>query len=362
MATTKKLVFIGILSLLVGTVFATPLLVAELEEIKPYKDPLPKGTTADVSVDVIYANFSIGDTWLHEDSNRNVTDITYFVVLNVTNNSDECAEVTSVEFTAAKNVTKGITGDSPFVSDKFTGYSGWEAEGAWVDGIWYNVTWVPHNNFWINCTSIIQGQDMWGEDSPEGEGYWMEGVQIMDKREGGILGTITSTYMNMNGTWVDVTGRINVTRPEEADPKDLVTVSEPLFSEMKCLIPGTSSGMENWVLDGITTNTDADFNKRWLAGESRLIAITNNRSILTSILSPSKLELVKTEPVSIKLRAHHRINGTLGIIDTYSFTTKIKSVQFETTPQGYLYNTVLSDDQMFMMDEFGAEVFIEPRN
>jgi hypothetical protein len=204
---------------------------------------------------------------------------------------------------------------------------------------------------------------MWGEDSPMGEGYWMEGVQIMDKRVGGMfIGTITNTYMNMNGTWVDVTGRINVTRPEEADPNKLFTISEPLFSEMKSLIPGTTSGMEDWVLDAITTNTDEEFNKRWLAGESRLIGIANSRSILTSIISPAKLELVKTEPVDFKLEAKHRINGTLGKIDTNSITTQIKSVQFETTPQGYLYNTVLSDDQMFVMDEFGAEVFIEPRN
>jgi hypothetical protein len=56
-----KLAFIGVLSLLVGSVFASPLLISELE-IRPYNEPLPKGPTANVDVNVVYANFSIGDT------------------------------------------------------------------------------------------------------------------------------------------------------------------------------------------------------------------------------------------------------------------------------------------------------------
>ena len=41
-----NMILLGILSMLIGTVFASPLLVSELE-IRPYVPPLPKGPTAD---------------------------------------------------------------------------------------------------------------------------------------------------------------------------------------------------------------------------------------------------------------------------------------------------------------------------
>ncbi len=196
-----------------------------------------------------------------------------------------------------------------------------------------------------------------------GEGYWMEGVQIVDKRVGGMLtGILTNTYMNMNGTWVDVTGRINVTRREEPDISKAVSVSDVFFSEMKFLIPGSTSGMEDWILADITTNVPSDFNNRWAPHQSRLIVIINNRKIISELFEPSKLERLKTEPIYFKIRTHRRLNGTLGIYDSSSFSTEIKSVQMEITEDGYVYNTILSDDQMFVMDSFGAEVFIEPRN
>ena len=75
--------------MLIGSAFASPLLISELD-IRPYHEPLPKGPTADISVNTVYANFSIGDT------GGNLTDISYFVVLNITNNSDEWAVINLV--------------------------------------------------------------------------------------------------------------------------------------------------------------------------------------------------------------------------------------------------------------------------
>ncbi len=367
----SKFVFIAILSLLIGSAFASPLLIAELNEIRPYNEPLPKGTTADISASVVYANFSVGGT--SEVYNKNVTDISYFVVLNITNNSDEWAVVKQVEFAAAENVTKGAA-NSFFAGSNCTSSSGWEAAGAWVDGEWYNLTWVPHSNFWINCISLIYGREMWGDGLSVGEGYWMEGVQIMDKSVGGIL---TTTYMNMNGTWVDVTDRINVTRMEEPDINAAVSVKGAFFSEMKFLgRAGISSNAMIVTKDGevtevtdaeilhasITTNVTEGFSNLWAPHQSRLIAISTNRRILSQIVEPSRLELLATGPIAFRLRVHHRLNGTLGIYESSSFSDEIKPVQMEITEDGYLYNLILSDDQMFVMDSFGVEVFIEPRN
>lgn len=42
------MILLGMLSMLIGTAFASPLLISELE-IRPYREPLPRGLTADLS-------------------------------------------------------------------------------------------------------------------------------------------------------------------------------------------------------------------------------------------------------------------------------------------------------------------------
>jgi len=358
-----NLILLGILSLLIGTAFASPLLISELE-IRPFHEPLPKGPTADIDVNVVYANFSIGDT--AED----LTDISYFVVLNITNNSDDYAEISMVTFDAAQNITKGISSDSPFFGENWTSSLGWESKGAWVDGKWYNLTWVPHSNFWMNASSLIHGREM-GDFPVIGEGYWMEGVQLLDKAVGG---TVTNMYMNMNGTWVDVTGRItwlddngNVVdiNPErlETHTSKAVTGSGSFFGETKMFGPGSSSTDDEEVPLSVTnTRAPIEFNNLWAPHQSRLIAFSADRKVLSMFLETSKLEQLKTEPITFRGSVHSQLNGTVGVYDSWAVDDEIKQVQLELTEDGYLYNIILSDDQMFVMDSFGVEVFIEPRN
>lgn len=337
--------------MLVGTAFASPLLISELE-IRPYVAPLPKGPIADIDVNVAYVNFSVGDT------GESLTDISYFVVLNITNNSDESAVITMVQFSAAQNITRGIPSDSIFFGENWTNSLGWDAEGAWVDGKWYNLTWIP------------AGWD------PAGEGYWMEGVQLKDKAVGAAAGgTVTNMYINMNGTWVDVTGRIEWLDDEgnvvDINPERLpshtsnaVTGSGTFFGEMKLFGAGGSStdDDEEIPISIISTRAPIDFNNLWAPHQSRLIAISTNRRILSEFVEQSKLEQLETTPISLRVSVHHRLNGTLGVYDSSSDSDEIKQVQLEITEDGYLYNAILADDQMFVMDSFGVEVFIEPRN
>ena len=57
MKNETNMIWLGLLSMLIGTVFASPLLLSELEiRPGPY---LPEGPKADFSVNVVYANFSI---------------------------------------------------------------------------------------------------------------------------------------------------------------------------------------------------------------------------------------------------------------------------------------------------------------
>ena len=111
--------------MLVGTAFASPLRISELE-IRKYTGRLPKGPTADISASIVYANFSVGETSVVY--NKNVTDLSYFVVLNITNNSDEWAAVDWINFDAAEEITQGKAADSVFSGENWTDSVGWEAE------------------------------------------------------------------------------------------------------------------------------------------------------------------------------------------------------------------------------------------
>lgn len=360
-----NLILFGLLSLLVGTAFASPLLISELE-LRHYSTRLPKGPTADISASIVYTNFSVGETSVVY--NKNVTDLSYFVVLNITNNSDEWAAVDWINFDAAEKITQGLSSDSIFAGENWTSSVGWESEGAWVDGEWYNLTWIPEG---------------WRE--PTGEGYWMEGVQLKDKAVGSaVAGNVTNIYMNMNGTWVDVTGRIqwidyegNVVDKHSERVNCLASISGVFFSEMKLLChggigstmtsvseDGTVEVIENpeTIHSALTTNVTAEFNNLWAPHQSRLIAISTNRRIISDYVEPSRLEQLETTPVYLRASVHHHLNSSLGVYDTSADIDEIKQVQFEITDDGYTYNAILSDDEMFVMDSFGVEVFIEPRN
>jgi hypothetical protein len=353
-----NLILLGILSMLVGTAFASPLLISELD-IRPYSEPLPKGPTADIDVNVVYVNFSVGDT------GERLTDISYFVVLNITNNSDEWAVVNMAQFSAAQNITKGMSSASPFFGENSTSSLGWEAKGAWVDGEWYNLTWVPFPCFYL------YGEAIGTDELMDGEGYWMEGVQLKDKAVGG---TVTNMYMNMNGTWVDVTGRIewlddngNVVdiNPERLDThtSTVVTGSGSFFGEMKLFgAGGNSTDDEEVPISIISTHAPTDFNNLWAPHQSRLIALSADRKILNMFLRADKLERLKTEPITFRGSVHSYLKETVGVYDSWAVDDEIKQVQLEITEDGYLYNAILSDDQMFVMDSFDVEVFIEPRN
>jgi hypothetical protein len=361
-----NMIFLGILSMLIGTAFASPLLISELE-IRPYNAPLPKGPTADIDVNVVYANFSVGDT---AGGFMGTTDISYFVVLNITNNSDDWAVVNMAQFSVAQNITKGISSDSPFFGENWTSIKGWEAEGAWVDGEWYNLTWVPHELFWMNGSAMIKGTEI-GEGVTLGEGYWMEGVQLMDKAVGG---NVTNIYLNMNGTWVDVTGRItwldNDGNIVDINPGRLpshtsqaVTSSGTFFGERKLFsAEGSSTASEKIPFVIISTGVPANFDNLWAPHQSRLIVLSADRKIFNMFLDDAKLELLETEPITFRGVVHSYLNGTVGVYDSNSVDDEVKQVQLELTEDGYLYNVILADDEMFVMDSFGVEAFIEPRN
>lgn len=343
-----NLILLGILSMLVGSAFASPLLISELEigEIKPFEKPPAISPTSNITSEVLYANFSI-----NPNSERDtVTDISYFVVLNITNNSDEPANVTFVQFDAeVQNYT--LPGDDSDGTSRGESGRGWTAEGAWVDGVWYNLTWVPNK------------QGKYGEDGfygpyeEDSEGCWIEGVQIYELY---INYELAYTRINMNGTWVDVTGRIEVTRPEGWPPTEPV-MDGIIVSEVKSLVHDLSwsVGRDIPMMQRPPSGTPEEFNELWAPHQSRLIVITDARVAPSKYFEPAKLDKLKTEQILFTSTVTNWVTVDNWTIPVYSVDST--QVSLELTENGYLYS-ILPENQMFVMDSFGVEAFIEPRN
>ncbi len=73
------------------------------------------------------------------------------------------------------------------------------------------MSWVPN----IRGAYFPDSFDFQGD--PELDGEWIEGVKIQEYY---IDYELVYTKINMNGTWVDVTGRIEVERPAYWPPHD----------------------------------------------------------------------------------------------------------------------------------------------
>jgi hypothetical protein len=132
---------------------------------------------------VLYANFSI--TPIPENDKR--FDLSYFVVLNITNNSDEPANVSFVTFDAQLQdytLPEGNLGGSA------SGLT-WTAKEAWVDDVHYTLSWVPNNR----GAGFEESFDYQGD--PELDGEWIEGVKIQEYY---INYELAYTKINMNGT------------------------------------------------------------------------------------------------------------------------------------------------------------------
>jgi hypothetical protein len=343
-----NLIFLGILSMLVGTAFASPLLLSELEIMPaPF---LPEGPKAEFSVNVVYANFSIQDNpnitklpfpFSEADLDpENFSAVPYFVVLNVTNHSDVDAVLLDADFHAAGEIyTDGVSGE------KGTHGGRWWAEGAWLDGEWVNVTRFPSTQL-ENGTMI--------------EGYLQEGVYLQDEYSNAD-NSLFRTQMYIDGSWVDVTGRINVTRNDDqnyyiAIRSDFLASSHYTFIRKQDNYNATEIEPFSWknIWSG-----DGDFDNTWAPHQSRLIAFTGTQ-ILTK--SADGLKVLKTGNLTIHAMIRNYIPFNDTALDTLSWAKELKPIQLEITEDGYLYNAILSDDQMFVMDSFGVEVFIEPRS
>lgn len=397
MKTELKLLIAALLSLSMGVAFAAPLLVADMT-IVPWTG-LPHGPSADFAVNVVYANFSIQDNAVPKhvppggpssySLSSNVSLVNYFVILNVTNLSNFTAKVGMLSFGAAEDITVQLSalGGATFNPTREHGgqisTSGSTIEGIWLDNQWINVTWIPGNaSDRMRLPGIFddqtKGPSQWTysktipqlpADALE-TGYFMGGLPIKERTEtsGNKMTFYTAVYIN--GSWVDVTGRLRVNYPKPHamgqnalmyetlhvvsdsynNTLKAINVTAPWMEEGMSVVWASSDGLEG-------------FNKYWQPNESRLIVLEGNREVGdTGGLQALRAEdLMFYSAVNSYLKDWKEMTNETRV-NTYATSYKLQQVHLEQNQNSYVYNTILGTDQMFQPDPYGVEVFVKPRS
>jgi hypothetical protein len=109
----------------------------------------------------------------------------------------------------------------------------------------------------------------------------MEGVQVYQRTVHTNGDTTNYTYLNMNGTWTDVTGRITVDKAESGSTYSM----EGCVVQKMMFFQPVSMQNDNYTLDncnsGYTSTSgvwagDGAYNNLFAPGESRLIVLSGS--------------------------------------------------------------------------------------
>jgi hypothetical protein len=193
------------------------------------------------------------------------------------------------------------------------------------------------------------------EENSEVYYQWIEGVQYYKYTIKEDTNINTYTYLNMNGTWVDVTGRVTIDE------------TEPEYGPNYTATGGFISQNVDYLGSGSKANKDNEYNCFFAPGESRLLAISGSLELMSlwvgneDYINP--IDVIQSGIVQMLTQVHSFVdidpigeNNTF--IDTWANTAKIQELSLTQIGNSYIYNTVLSDNQMFELDRYGLEVFI----
>lgn len=368
----------AILSLCIGVAVATPLLATE---IIPFPRT-PKGPTADFGVDVAYADFKV--VGQPDEYGRQQMD--YKVVLNVTNLAGIEAKLGSLNFAAAQNITLLVGAMEGGTSSSSGGGSGGGSfgtriEGLWLDGRWLNVTWIPGTHpdgLRAVMTSRSGDADVIRyvgnlpteipdlPDNSSETGYLMEGVPIKLYHFFNSTENKLSLYdvIYINGTWVNVTGRIRIENPVSS-VLSYGTVLQAIASFLpqnsyNGTLPSNHPASHNFIV----LSGNGDFNNIWAPHQSRLIQIAGTATVdhneAIAVFTSGNINLYAAA-YSYVYDYDKPVNGTF--YDTSEMSTNLIAVALTETAEGnYIYNHLLSDNQTLQLDQYGIEATIVPRS
>ena len=200
-------------------------------------------------------------------------------------------------------------------------------------------------------------------------GIWFEGVPITEYYDQNGNPLITEMYIN--GAWVDVTGKVKVDNPQP-----LTIISNPLVNEVLTVGAQPYENM-NSSLGAITTLPSwgdwdvgqayswfpwnwelTGFNNTWAPHESRLIMFDNTVTNRGSSAALESGNITLYSSVSNYIN-NSPVNGTY--FNTVSTASQVIQLQMTQTSNGYLYNAILGDNQMFQQGTSSIEVTVVPR-
>ena len=437
MKKSLSLVLIAVLAFGIGIAYAAPMLIAPVD-IQLYPT-FPEGSKAQFTVDTVYAKF---DTVNFEqtcpvyneageivDVPYPAVNISYNVVLKVTNTADTPATLYQLTFAAAQNATvrDSILGGTIIDTGARNNYSlcsyrhfGAVINGIYLDNKWVNTTWIPDSyNIYEGSNiptkvpypasvhritqaqwedSIIPGplrpRDVAAfsvdhslngtipqlPDNASEKGTWIEGVPLTEYYDPS--GNPLVTMMYINGTWVDVTGKVTTgfTLPMLTTTNTLVnevlSLGAQPYENIKSTVGPFASlptpTWGDWGIGGVHAWFPWDwekqpFNNTFAPHESRLLSFNHTQLfiMMNEGDAPSKgLTALENGNIAIYASAsnyitNQPINGTF--FNTVSTATQVKNLQLEHTADGYIYSGILADGQKFQQGNASLEVTVAPR-
>ncbi len=368
-----KLALVAVLALLAGTAFAAPMLVVD---VHPFPR-IPEGPKANFAIDIVYANFSVIKV------NATEREIAYTVVANITNLSDKVGYLYETGFAAAQHLVQsdsalgGMYLDSYFDDLPFavTPGRGGLVDGIYLDGNWLNKTWIPGTDYPDNLVSVINDEDCAEHaalpaipalpENASGTGLWVEGVPIAEYYGGT---GITATHIYVNGSWVDVTGRVQPHNPQpfvlsSNTVADLtLTPSVGIYGASHTGTTIPLMGWQNAMWHAYQYIGGRGFDRAWMPHQSRLLIFNGTVTLSSDNFNNRIAEIIENGVVDIYGSVTSYINDW-PVDDTFSNTvytaTAIKTVTLQKTTEGYLYNTALTPNQHFQVAQDGVEVYIK---
>ena len=296
--------------------------------------------------------------------------------------------MTHTDFAAVEDITitPAIMADVFFsrAGETATGSCGGMVEGVWLDEQWIDSTWLLGkdypNTLFREITSDHNVEATVPDLPPNATetGMWINAVPIAQYRN---AGGIAAVHMYINGTWVDVTGRV------QADPEqpflhgsNTLIASATTFSVERYPVDYTNMDAFNGTMTGIPSqlwkmNGDNAMSYRWAYGmegnrgfdrtwqpqQFRLVML---KSSLT-VFSTSGFDALESGEIALCAAAANYVSNppANGITYDNSLTAFwIQRVPLEHTLEGYVYNNILNPDETFQTDVSGLEAFIVPKS
>ncbi|MGD6853190.1 MAG: hypothetical protein ACQCN6_14110 [Candidatus Bathyarchaeia archaeon] len=343
MRTELKYFLAAFLSISSGIAFAYPLYYVG------YVEPLnrvPEGPKPDLKLDLVYANFTLQPsnsnlpipTWYDTSRDGQPDFLMFDMVVNVTNYSNRTALINQLSLCACNSTVSFLSIFQNCTSSKGT------VEGVWLDGKWLNVSWVPSSNG-------VQG-------------HWREGVTI---ERSFVNGTLTSVSMDINGSWVDVTDRVRLLEKHTIMPMSECPVLTDIIGsgEIRFFNPRHWQPSAEMPLYSVTNvNLDDGFNNHWEVGQSRLLMLRGVLPISSTSL-PDLVERLNSNITLVHIQADTEFQDPTfnGVhTNTHNLENVLDTINLTTEENCRIYNNVLASNQVFELDSYGVEAFIEPRS